>query len=231
MSVSPFVPQAGSGLDAEHGVVSRWVEEAVGALDQRHSHQDVELKSQPSGRIMLDATPDAARRYVQAAVVQAAFWDRRAIEIRSKGKSDLERSNPHLRAGWNDVWVRRRRATTVVSTLIRRALPFEEGDLLALLDFCNNTERVSMYMVPVGHVTRALQRFLGAHAPSEALRASITRFAARLRESRDKDAARYGTAVEQLLADPATPSSGIAEPDDAPATVAPPPAAAPAGNP
>jgi hypothetical protein len=57
-SVSPFVPQPGAGLHAEHGVVSRWVEEAVRALDDQHSYQDVELKSQPSGRIMLDATPD-----------------------------------------------------------------------------------------------------------------------------------------------------------------------------
>ncbi|HZN38931.1 MAG TPA: DUF4132 domain-containing protein [Planctomycetota bacterium] len=231
MSVPPFVPEPGSGLDAEHAVVSRWVEEAVRALDARYSYQDVELKSQPSGRILLDATPDAARRYVLAAAAQTAFWDRLATEIRSKGSSDLERSNPHLRTGWSDAWVRRRRAGTVVSTLIRRALPFEEADLLALLELCINTERLSMYMVPVGHVTRALQRFLGAHALSDALRASIAHFAARLRESRDKDAARYGTTVEQLLARPAAPGAAAAEPDDdGPATVSPPPAAAPAGH-
>ena len=126
-SVSAFVPQPGSGLDQEHRVVSRWVEEAVRALDERHSYQDVELKSQPSGRLMLDATPDVARRYVHAAAVQAAYWERLSRELRSRAKSDVDRNNPHLRPGWNEIWVRRRRTVTVVSTLMRRALPFEEA--------------------------------------------------------------------------------------------------------
>jgi hypothetical protein len=174
-SVSAFVSPPGSELGAEHAVVSRWVEEAVAALDERHSYQDVELKSQPSGRVMLDATPEVARRYVHAAAVQTAHWDRLANAIRSQGKSDLERANAHLRAGWNDVWVRRRRAATVVSTLMRRALPFEEGDLVAILDSCSGTERLSTYTVPVGHITRALQRFVAARPLSDSLRQHITR--------------------------------------------------------
>ena len=233
-SVSPFVPQTGSGLDAEHAVVSRWVEEAVAALDDRHSYQDVELKSQKSGRIMLEATPEAARRYVHAAAVQTAYWDRLSNAVRSKGKSDIERANPHLRADWKDLWLRRRRAATVVSTLMRRTLPFGEDDLVALLDWCIGTERMSTYTVPVGHITRALKRFVAAHAPSETLTGRIARFAAALREAYDKDVARHGTTVEQLLAGQAgvPDSAEIAEPNDhSPSAPLAPPAAAPAGNP
>ena len=232
-SVSPFVPQPGAGLHAEHGVVSRWVEEAVRALDDRQSYQDVELKSQPSGRIMLEATPDEARRYVHAAAVQATYWDRLSREVRAGAESHLERSNPHLRAGWSELWLRRRRAATVVSTLMRRALPFEEEELLALLDWCNGAEQLSMQTVPVGHVTRALQRFLDGRAPSDALKERIIGFAAHLRESHDKDVSRYGTAVEQLLAGPAAPGSAeMAGPDDLPPVApSPPPAPAAAGNP
>ena len=214
--------------------MSRWVEEAVRALDERHSYQDLELKSQPSGRVMLEATPDVARRYVHAAALQAAYWERLSSEVRSQAKSGLERTNPHLHAGWSELWVRRRRAATVISTLMRRALPFEEEDLVALVDWCNGSEQLSMYTAPVGHVTRALQRFLGDHALSDALRERMTRFAASLREAYDKDVARYGTAVEQLLAGPATASGSadVAEPDDdAPAAPLPPPVAAQAGNP
>ena len=233
-SVSAFVSPPGSELGAEHAVVSRWVEEAVAALDERHSYQDVELKSQPSGRVMLDATPEVARRYVHAAAVQTAHWDRLANAIRSQGKSDLERANAHLRAGWNDVWVRRRRAATVVSTLMRRALPFEEGDLVAILDSCSGTERLSTYTVPVGHITRALQRFVAARPLSDSLRQHITRFAVRLREAYDKDVARHGTTVEQLLAGPASapdPGDGAQPNEDVPSAPLPPPAPAPAGNP
>ncbi len=235
-SVSPFVPRAGSELDAEHRVVSRWVEEASSARDEGNWYQDVELKSQPSGRLMLEATPDEARRYVHAAAVQTAYWDGRAKEIRSQGKSDHERINAHLRPGWPEVWGRRRRAATVVSTLMRRTLPFEEADLLALLDLCNGSEQLSKYTAPVGHVTRALERFLDTHALSDAMRERLKRFAAGLREANDKDANRYGTAVEQLLAGPAAPGSAqTPEPNDdvpdVPTAPSPAPAAAPAGNP
>ena len=231
---SPFAAQPGSGLDAEHHVVSSWVEEAFRALDERHSYQDVELKSQPSGRVMLEATPDVARRYVHAAAKQAAYWDRLSDEFRAQGKSDMDRANPHLRSGWNEVWLRSRRAATVISTLMRRALPFEEDDLNAVLDWCNGSKRLSTYMVPVGHVTRALQRFLDSHEPSDALTERVTEFASRVRGSHDKDVKRYGTALEQLMgvAASASDTPEVAEPNgDASAVPSPPPSAAAAGNP
>lgn len=231
---SPFVPPPGSGLEREHGVVSRWVEETARAVDERHPYQDVELKSQPSGQVMLEATPDEARRYVHAAAVQAAYWDRKASEVREQAKSHAERVNLHQRPGWQEAWVRRRRAATVVSTLMRRTLPFEEDDLLAILDWCNGAEQLSMYAVPVGHVTRALQRFVETHALSDALRTRVARFAANLREAYDKDARRHGTAVEQLLAGSAAASGPAETPepnDDVPMAPLPPPSAGPAGHP
>ena len=235
-SVEAFVPPDGSELDAEHRVVSRWVEDAFGARDDAHWYRDVELKSQPSGQVMLDAKPDEARRYVHAAAVQTAYWDARARDIRSQGKTDLERLNAHLRPGWKEVWGRRRRAATVVATLMRRTLPFGEADLVVLLDMCNGTERLSKYEAPVGPMCRALERFVDTHPLSDALRAPLTRFAAGLRGSNDKDTNRYGTTVEQLLAGRAPAgSASTPEPnDDMPdvsAAPTPPPAAAPAGNP
>ena len=235
-SVEAFVPPGGSELDAEHRVVSRWVEEAFSTRDEAHWYRDVELKSQPSGQVMLDANPDKARRYVRAAAVQTAYWDARAREIRSQGKTDHERLSAHLRPGWKEVWGRRRRAATVVATLMRRTLPFGEADLIALLDLCNGTERLSKYEAPVGPITRALERFLDTHPLSDALRERLTRFAAALRGSNDKDTNRYGTAVEQLLAGPVQSGSAPApgpNDDAADVAVAPsrPPTAAPAGNP
>jgi hypothetical protein len=206
------------------------MEEAMRATDEARWYQDVELKSQPSGRIMLEATPEEARRYVHAAALQAAYWSRLSGEFRSQGKTDTDRFNPHLRPGWSELWMRLRRAETVASTLMRRKLPFEEEELLAVLDWCNGPE---MYGIPVGHVTRALQRFVESRPLSEALREHVTRFAARLRQSHDKDSSRYGTALDQLLAGPAASVAADVIEDDteAPAAPSPPPAAAPAGNP
>ena len=158
LAVSPFVPRPAPALDEEHGVVSRWVEEAFERARDRHSYQDVELKSQPSGRIISRRRRTRHARYVHAAAVQTAHWDRLSIEIRSE-RADPEPNNPQLRQGWSDAWVRRRRAATVVSTLMRRALPFEEDDLIALLDWCNGAEQLRRIPCRSGHITRALQRF------------------------------------------------------------------------
>jgi Domain of unknown function (DUF4132) len=230
--VSPYVAPPGSGLSAEHAVVSRWVEEAVRAVDERNWYHDVELKSQPSGEVMLEATPDEARRYVHAAAVQAAYWDGQADDVRARASSHHERVNLHQRPEWQKVSARRKRAATVISTLMRRALPLEENDLVAILDWCNGAQRLSMYAVPVGHVARALQRFRATHELSDALRDRIAQFATDLRAAHDKDAKRYATAVEQLLAGAdALDAMEMSEPnDDAPADPLPPPSAAPAGN-
>jgi hypothetical protein len=181
---------------------------------------------------MLDAAPDVARRYVHAAAAQTAYWERVARELESQAKTPAERVNPSLIRGGSDVAARRRRAAAVVSTLMRRALPFEEGDLLAVLDWCNGLEQLSTYLVPVGHITRALQRFLDGREASAALRERLTRFVSRVRGAYDKDVSRYATIVEQLLAGPVgTPTTADAGPnDDSPAAVLPAPGAAPAGN-
>ena len=61
-SIAPFVPEPGSPLDGEHRVVSRWVDEAIASQDPSYYYRNVELKSEPSGRVMLEATPDEARQ-------------------------------------------------------------------------------------------------------------------------------------------------------------------------
>ena len=39
-------------------MVASWVEESFRATDAAHWYRDVELKSQPSGQVMLEAKPD-----------------------------------------------------------------------------------------------------------------------------------------------------------------------------
>ena len=228
-SAHPFVPEPGSQLAGEHRVVTRWVDEAIASQEKGLYYRDVELKSQPSGRLMLEAAPDEARRYVHAAVLQAAYWERLANEFRSQAKTEGERLNPHLRPGWEELRARQLRTATVISALMRRSLPFEEADLLAVLDWCVDAE---MYTVPAGPVTRALHRFVMNHPLSDALRERIVRFAARLRQSHDKDAKRYGTTVEQIITGSSAGAGDAANDDEqAPAAPSPPPEPAPVGNP
>jgi hypothetical protein len=123
-------------LASEHADVAKWVEEAVALLGETY-WQDVDLKSLSSGRRLLEPEPEQSRRYVLAAVAQIRHWDELAQQIRAQGTTDMERMNAHLRPGWKPVWGRKRQAEAVVSTLMRRALPFQRHDLLAILQWCN----------------------------------------------------------------------------------------------
>ena len=65
-------------LADEHAAVSAWVEEAFGSLSEHNPFVDVELKTFPSGRRLLDGKPEQSRRYLLAAVEQVRHWERQA---------------------------------------------------------------------------------------------------------------------------------------------------------
>jgi hypothetical protein len=215
-------------LAEEHAAVSSWVEEAFGSLSKFNPYQDVDLKSFPSGQRLLGAKPDPARRYVLAAVEQVRHWDRLADRIRAQAKSEIERINAHFLPGWGPVEGRRRQAAGVIVALMRRALPLEKPDLIAILSWCQGAERLTSQFAPIGHITRALERHASTTPVDPELREAMRRFASLLRASRDKDIQRLGTTVEQLCVDESCESSTDAAPA---AEIKPPPTPSPAGSP
>ena len=52
---------ASDPLAAEHAALNRWVQEAIESVGAGQYWKDVELKSLPSGRILLEAPPEQAR--------------------------------------------------------------------------------------------------------------------------------------------------------------------------
>ncbi len=212
-------------LAAEHADVAAWVEEAFASLEKYRYHEEVELKTLPSGRLLLDAAPEKARRYVLAAVMQLRYWDQQGDQIRDAAGREL--AGVHHLAGWDQVWGRRRQAEAVVSALMRRALPFGRDDLLTLLEWARESEKRSTFFGPVGHIVRALKRYASETPIDAPLREAMKRFAAQLRASYGKQARRLATDVEQLCA------GADSEPadEDAPAAEArPAPRPAPAGR-
>src|SRR5262245_1218581 len=129
LSIEPFSPPDDDPLQAAHADVVAWVEAAISS--SRSYYLEVPLKSLPAGQKLMDAGPEYAVRYVLAAVTQVAHWDRQAVEVKTQAATAIERMNAHHLPGWEAVWGRRQQAEVVVSTLMRRALPFQKGDLLS----------------------------------------------------------------------------------------------------
>jgi hypothetical protein len=192
-TISPDDPLAG-----EHAAVAAWVQDALATLREHEYYQEVDLRTLPSGKKLLEGGPEQSRRYVLAAVVQLRYWDERADEIRSRADNEIERMNPHRLLNWDLVWGRRRQAQAVVGQLTRRALPFQKGDLATVLRWCNERSELSTTLFPLGSISRACQRY-ASEVPLDAdLRDELKRFARLLRSSNDKEAKRLGTTIEQL---------------------------------
>jgi hypothetical protein len=225
-------------LAAEHRDVSAWVEDALASNAFHRFYDDVALGSLPSGKKLLDAAPEQARRYVLAAIAQALHWNAQADRIRGPVCTINAVGLP----GWDQVWGRRRQACAVVAALMRRGLPFQKEDILAILglylageqrsalESSLTIERYSARLagdVPIGHIVRALERYAAGTAVDAEARKAMKAFAARLRSSADKDARRHGTTVEQLcLGAPQKVAGGAPPPRKKPA-----PRPAPAGTP
>lgn len=184
----------------EHAAVAAWVEEAMDAANTDHDYGTVDVKELASGAALLAGSPERLKRVVIAAVMQTRHWDEQTDLIRENAQTQMQRMNAHLLPGWRQVWSRRRRTEAVVSTLMRRSLPFDQSDLLIILKWCSSVQNLSTYFAPIGHITRALERYASQHPIDPELRTAIKQFAARLRSSVDKDAQRLGTSVEQIIA-------------------------------
>ena len=217
------------GLRSEHAIVSQWVQEALATVGPDGWYRDVEMKSLPGGRAILDSAPDEARRLALAALVQVRHWDAETERLRSQAADEFERVNVHLRPGWKDVWGPRRQAEAVIAALTRRSLPFDQTDLLAFLDWCNGCSRLSTHFAPVGNITRTIQRYMANHPLGPELSDALRKFATRLREAYDKDAKRHATAIEQLCA-PASENLNVDTPPIQPSQCRP-VQPGPAGNP
>jgi hypothetical protein len=200
VSAESFAIDPGDPLAEEHAAVAAWVEDAAGSLGSQRYYLDVDLKSLPSGKRLLDGTPEQSRRFVLAAVAQARHWDLRAEQLRDAAADDAERSAVHRLPGWAVVWGRRRQAVAVLSALLRRSLRFQRDDLIAILGWCNGGGELSPHLGPIGPIARALERYASANAVDAELGEAVKRFALGLRASHDKDAKRLATNLEQVCA-------------------------------
>jgi hypothetical protein len=205
----PFVPEPGDPLAAEHEAVSAWVEEAYASLPGYQKYLDVDLKSLPTGRRLLEASPAEAARLVRAAVAQAACWDRAAEAAAGRRMIDETDPNPRRNATGDAAWGRRRKAEAAVRTLMRRALPLGRDDLIAMAEWgVTGGERyTSSVFAPYGAIAKALERFAASHELDDALRAAMGRLAECLRAAGDKDLGRAATTIEQAIGSGPAPAA------------------------
>lgn len=198
----PFVIPSGDPLAKEHKAVTKWVEDAYKHLGENNFYIDLELKTLPSGALLLAGDPEQSKKYVLAAARQVAYWDRIATAMRD-WKEDGSGSSMFFYQSeeYSKVWGRRRQSASVMTSLMRRNLPWNPPDLLFLINWCCTEEHISNHSLPLGPLTRALERFSKTNSLDAELKGAIQRFASLLRASHDKDTKRLGTTIEQLCPD------------------------------
>ena len=194
----PFNPSISDPLASEHAAVMRWVEDAFRENGENNWWRHIELKSIPSGQELLNAKPPQARLIILAGLVQACHWDGEMTHVCEQGENEFQRMNAHLLPGWSETRGRWIHVTTLVSTLLKRALPLAESDLISLIKWCGTWGRYSSDMTLLRSIARAAQRHAEANSVTFELRQALRLFGTQLRDCRDKDTVRMGTMVEQL---------------------------------
>jgi hypothetical protein len=185
-------------LAAEHALVARWVQEAVGGLPAGRYYQDVELKDSPSGRELLASPPERGRLLVKVAVVQAKFWHTTAETLRECAARDGQGTNLSQVAGWPEAQGAEHKTIAVIAALLRRSLPLDRMDLLQLLEWLS--QRGYSYGLPLGYATKSLVRYAATHEIDAELGTAARRFATVLRQGYSNDAKRLATVVDQMCA-------------------------------
>lgn len=197
----PFVPEGNDPLAAEHRDVSQWIEDAIAAkAGASYYYFEPELKSHPSGRKLLDAPPEQARRYVLAALEQVHHWEETAKAARAGSEAAPDGYTYCPSPGWDIAWSHRQQAIKVVAALVRRTLPFVRDDLVRILQHIHLSTDLFGVSFAIGGVVRSIERFAEASALDAELCQLLRQLALRLRTSRDSSIKRQGTALEQLCA-------------------------------
>ncbi len=225
--VEPFPLDPSDPLADAHAVVSEWVEKSSRDTRNHEVWQDVPFPEHDSGKVIQAAKGDEAARLVHAAALQVAHWDRAARQVIAGATTDNLRMNPQHLPGWNRVWARRRRATQVITALMRRKLPLTDEALVAIVEWCNAAPELNPYFAPFGAIVKVLTLRFQSTPPSEEWVARLRLLAGKLRATNIVDCQRQATALEQLSV---APAAAVAEEVVEQATL-PPPQPAPVGTP
>lgn len=205
--VNPFVPKNES-LQAVHFNVARWLDDVlVGGAGAFNFYQRQKLDVVPSGEVLLNATPDEAKLIVLAAVEQSWHWSNERTRLLNGLSGGLESASPEIQF----VWGRQQQSMAIPATLLRRKLPFNATDLLALLNWSSDLLAIYSYNHPSGAVVQAVQTFCKSAPLSLELSVAVRQFAQQLRHSRQKSDSLLATRIEQLCAEHAESPTEVIE--------------------
>src|SRR5579862_1538459 len=183
-AVEPFHFSPTDPLAPEHEAVLRWVDEATESPKGKNYWLEINLKTLESGRVLLDAQPEQARKIILAALAQAIYWEQGLKRVREGAKSSVERANIFRAPGYAQLSVPRHHALEVVGALIRRAIPFQRDDIVVLLRWC--AEKGIPSGVPAGYMVKFLQRYAAASPLDEELITLSRAYADKLRNTYER---------------------------------------------
>jgi len=138
------------------------------------------LKDWKAGQILAAADPVASVRYVRALLEWLRHYEALAASVQAAMEGRIDR---YVTPEWLEVWTPRSAAAEALRLLLRRKLPFDEGDIKRLLSWIVDFNADHGYrQFPVKSLALALERFADAGASCPDLAPLVFRFATIVRE-------------------------------------------------
>lgn len=170
IELEPFVYSPDDPLADAHFTLAGWLEDPGNSHDGNASYGE-KVDSLPTGQRLLKAKPAERRRYLLAAVAQVRHWDK-----------------------YGYYHMRRKRAAAAIECLIRRELPLDAADLVAVAEWYIQDKYPNPALI--NPLVRAFERFVSETPPDEPLLAAMRGLASEIRSQDRKTAAK----IDELCA-------------------------------
>jgi len=195
--IEPLRWEPNDPLAAEYQLVSELVSPA--STSGWVFSKPLDLSASEAGKKMLEADPATSARIVLALIAHAAHGDDQVTKVKALAKSEFERLNWHQAPEWAAVWIPRQFFAQALRRMLRRKLPLGSEHLIKLADWISSAEWQSDALYPLKSFVKAVETFGRIEPEDTPLRSSLSRLAALLRKSHDKELPKLAQQIETAL--------------------------------
>ena len=162
---------------------------------QSHGHYGTKLEQAPAGKTIL-----ALDRPTQATIVSAALGRLEDLETKIAAFRAKAGDSLHT-AAWSKIWNPRWILMETLRSLLRRALPLTEEEVIRLVRWpMDASNDLSPYIYPLAGIATAVEHFAADHEVSPAVAQALTKLARRLRkDDTSKECRQIADRLEALV--------------------------------
>jgi hypothetical protein len=197
---APAAPVGGGAAKTAQDLLDAVLKQFLPKIERPPYYRGKKLGDVASGKVLLARDPETRAEVVRVALDRLAELEPKAAAYRARPPSKFRTEE------WLRLWHRRWVLLETLRSLLRRALPLREGDVVRLLKWPmepqapEDPDEVIPHWFPLPALTSAAENFTEANGVSASLRAALEALSRRLRQNpHHKECRKVADRLEALV--------------------------------